>query len=46
MCLSIIEYLILNSNVNSQDINGNTSLFKLIELDIWERYYSILEKKN
>ena len=41
-----IEYLILNSNVNSQDINGNTSLFKLIELDIWERYYSILEKKK
>ena len=41
-----IDYLIKNSNVNSQDINGNTSLFKLIKLNIWEKYYSILEKKK
>ena len=41
-----IEYLLLNGNVNSQDINGNTSLFKLIELDIWEKYYTILERKK
>lgn len=41
-----IEYLLKKSNINIQDINGNTSLYHLIELNIWEQYYDILVNKK
>ena len=41
-----IKYLIEKSNLNIQDISGNTSFFKLIELNIWEQYYDILINKK
>ena len=43
---NLLKILIKNTNLNIQDNDGNTCLFYLIKLNIWEDYINeILEKK-
>ena len=41
-----IDKLLLTCNINNQDINGNTILYRLIELDLFYKYIDILKKKK
>ncbi|QKF93772.1 ankyrin repeat protein [Fadolivirus algeromassiliense] len=43
---NIIETLIINSNLNIQDDNGNTALHLICKNNIWETYKNILSNKK
>ena len=40
------ELFLNNTNINSQDNNGNTILFLLIISDLWKKYINILKNKK
>jgi ankyrin repeat protein len=41
-----MEFLIEKSNLNTQDKNGNSCFYYLIETDMWKKYIYILKKKK